>query len=208
MYPLFETICWKDGMLVNPDLHLERIHRAQKDYLKMTTLMKESVFLDITLSAAERSIFAESILKIRFFYGFEAGTAETAVYERRKLSSLKAVRSDSIEYSFKFADRRSVDSLFRQRGTADDIIIIKNGFITDSSFGNLLFENEDGLFTPDTPLLKGTMREYLLRTGMIAEESITLNDLHRYSTVHNINAMNGPGDQSLPVKSILTDHFS
>ncbi len=62
--------------------------------------------------------------------------------------------------------------IFLCKKTADDIIITKNGNITDSSFSNLVFESSDGaLFTPETYLLEGgTKRKFLLKNGIIREK--------------------------------------
>jgi 4-amino-4-deoxychorismate lyase len=44
----------------------------------------------------------------------------------------------------------------------DDIIIVRNGFVTDASYANLIFRKGDEWFTPATFLLAGTMRAFLL----------------------------------------------
>ena len=71
----------------------------------------------------------------------------------------------------------------------DDILIVKNGLITDSSFCNIIFKNEEGLFTPLNPLLKGTKRQYLLDKNIIKEREIYLQNLNEYNEVILINAM-------------------
>ena len=71
----------------------------------------------------------------------------------------------------------------------DDIIFIKNGFVTDSLSANLVFENENGLFTPKTYLLAGTKRALLLEKGIIQEIDISKNDIAFYQKIRFINAM-------------------
>ena len=52
------------------------------------------------------------------------------------------------------------------RGACDEILIIKDGHITDTSISNIVFRLPDGWWlTPFTPLLKGIMRTYLLESG-------------------------------------------
>jgi 4-amino-4-deoxychorismate lyase len=73
--------------------------------------------------------------------------------------------------------------------TADDILIIKNGFITDTSFSNIAFFDGTQWFTPFTYLLNGTQRQHLLRQGAIVETEITPSDLKQFRYAKLINAM-------------------
>jgi 4-amino-4-deoxychorismate lyase len=203
MYPLFETILIKDGEPQNLSSHLNRIHRSQRDYLHLNLLLSEAEFLSIIEKAAEQCSFSDSLLKLKFYYNTDPGPVEIIPYERRKIKSLKLVHDNTIEYSFKLSDRSAIDRLIAQKGDADDIIIVKNGFITDSSFGNLVFENDEGFFTPESALLKGTRRQSLLDTLSVTEVSIKTEDLHKYKYIHNINAMNTLGDQVIKVSDIL-----
>jgi 4-amino-4-deoxychorismate lyase len=67
---------------------------------------------------------------------------------------LQLVTDNEIEYTHKTTDRNALNRLFEQRKKADDIIIVKNGQLTDSLFANLVFESHTGeLFTPKNPLL-------------------------------------------------------
>jgi 4-amino-4-deoxychorismate lyase len=84
--------------------------------------------------------------------------------------------------------------LLKEAGT-DDVIIVRKGAVTDSSYCNLVFEDADGnLFTPSDALLSGTCRQRLLDEGIIREKTITLANLHEYEYVYFINAMMGLDD--------------
>jgi len=71
----------------------------------------------------------------------------------------------------------------------DDIIIVKNGFVTDSFAANILFLDGVQWITPTTPLLNGTKRQFLLDQGIIAEKEIREEDIRTYQKVGLINAM-------------------
>ena len=73
---------------------------------------------------------------------------------------------------------------------ADEIIIIKDSFVTDCSIGNLAFRKGTQWFTPNTPLLKGTQREYLLQSGQLQEIEIRLEQLEKFDEIRVINALN------------------
>ena len=76
-----------------------------------------------------------------------------------------------------------------QKGDADDIIIVKNGLITDSSFANLLFFNGLQWLTPAQPLLKGTQRAKLLEQEQVITAEIRTADLSNFIKVRLVNAM-------------------
>src|SRR5690606_14853325 len=100
------------------------------------------------------------------------GVIETRItpYEVRAVTSLKIIHDDTIDYSLKYEDRSSIDNLFAKRNNCDDILIIKNGFVTDASYSNIAFYDGSRWITPAQPLLKGTMRQHLLDTGVIHQD--------------------------------------
>jgi len=110
-------------------------------------------------------------------------------YEKRKVESFKIVYDDKIEYSQKSANRDELDRLFKLREDCDDIIIVKNSFITDTSIANIAFFDGNIWLTPKSPLLKGTTRERLLQEKKIVEADIRVDDIKNYSKVALLNAM-------------------
>ena len=110
-------------------------------------------------------------------------------YEKRKIESLKIVYDDNIDYSCKSTCRDEIDKLFAKKDSCDDILIVKNSFISDTSIANIAFLSEGEWITPRTPLLKGTTRARLLDEGKIIEKDIRVSDLKNYSKVALLNAM-------------------
>lgn len=100
---------------------------------------------------------------------------------------VSVVRAD-VDYGYKYADRSGLNELLRSAGS-DDVIIVKNGLVTDSAIANLVFESPQGLFTPRVPLLEGVQRAHLLQQNVIMPIDIRVDDLRRYEKVHFINAM-------------------
>jgi 4-amino-4-deoxychorismate lyase len=129
------------------------------------------------------------VYKVRVLYGSSVEKIEIEPYSFRIIKSLKVVRHESIDYHLKYTDRQILQQLFAQRGNCDDIIIVKNGFVTDSFAANLLFFDGKKWFTPTTPLLKGTKRQLLLDQGIISEREIREEDIRSYQKVGLINAM-------------------
>jgi len=102
--------------------------------------------------------------------------------------SLTIVESNTITYDHKFTDRSEIEAL-RRGITTDDIVIVKNGHITDTSFSNIVFHDGIRWLTPSTPLLYGTARERLLSDHSIIEEEIRFTDLRHFKKAALINAM-------------------
>ncbi|MCD6355308.1 MAG: aminotransferase class IV [Prolixibacteraceae bacterium] len=71
----------------------------------------------------------------------------------------------------------------------DDILIVINGCITDSFAANPIFFDGKKWWTPDTPLLAGTQRAWLIEEEKLLVCSIPVNDLSKYKKAGLINAM-------------------
>ena len=120
----------------------------------------------------------------------------------KPVQSLKLVHSDVITYDHKFLDRSGLQNLYNQRDDLDEIMIVKNGFITDASYANVIFRKNEQWFTHKHYILKGTMRQYLLENGTIMEAVIDDHNYLEYESVKLVNAMLGMDSEEIPVKSI------
>ena len=111
-------------------------------------------------------------------------------YVIRPVNSLRLVEDNEIDYSYKYADRSTLDALFEKRGSCDDILIIKDGYVTDTYYANIVFKSTNGdWITPESCLLKGTRRTCLLQKNLIKEAVIRVSDLNNYTEARLINAM-------------------
>lgn len=75
------------------------------------------------------------------------------------------------------------------KGEADDVLIVKNGCITDTTFSNVALFDGTQWCTPDTYLLNGTCRQRLIQDGLLVEKRIGPKDLSDYKYIRPINAM-------------------
>ena len=183
MKPYFtEVIKVYDGQFVNLQPHIDRINHTMQTFFNTT--------FPVDLYAQEIPIgYRAGLVKCRIVYSSQDVTVEYEKYRLRQIDSLKLVYSDTIDYSFKYADRGVLNTLLEQKGECDEILIVKNGYITDTSFSNVVFENESGLFTPSTYLLAGTKRQYLLQQGIITEAEIKVENIELYTKLYFINTM-------------------
>lgn len=177
MCRLFETIRIENGKAVSLEYHQQRVAKVSS--------------VQLLPHVAQIKLPVAGVYKLRIDYDTEKGITGTILekYEIRRVVTLKAVHCDTISYPLKYADRRVLDMLHAQRGKSDDVLIIKNNFVTDTTFANILFSAGGQWFTPSTPLLKGTCREKLLTEGIVTERCITAADIKNYDKAMLINAM-------------------
>jgi 4-amino-4-deoxychorismate lyase len=197
MSRFIETIQLLNGELRNLEFHQERFERTRSLLLGLRKhpLLAELIQLPDGLE--------KGLLKCRVIYEKVILRIEYEPQQLREVHSLQLVYSDSIEYGFKYEDRSKLDTLFLQRGSCDDILVVKKTFITDSFYANVIFWDGEVWITPHTPLLPGTMRASLLSRGLIREGSISPDDLHRFQKLKLINAMNDLNQApEIPIESI------
>ena len=120
----------------------------------------------------------------------------------RRIASVALVRADGLDYRYKYADRSTLEELRRGSG-CDEVVLLQEGFLTDSSFSNIVLGDASGLYTPDRPLLAGTRRAELLRTGRVTARPIRAEELKHYAYLWFVNAMVGlEDDLCFSVKNI------
>lgn len=196
MKRFIETIKIVDGQFQAVDWHIRRVIHTSVSY-------GASVNIDRAFSALPECC-SQGVFKCRIVYDTEIRNVSFSPYSKRSVKSLKIVDGDNLDYSFKYEDRSQLDSLRELRDGCDDIIIVQNGFLTDTSYTNIVLENSDGLFVPDTYLLNGTMRQRLLADKIVTECPVRTCDLKYYDRIILINAMIGLEDNvSLPVSQIF-----
>lgn len=179
---LLETIKVTDGHFQNLDAHLERMNRSCREIFG---LKSSFVLNDMNIPLSMR----KGVVKCRIVYNTSVVEISYSVYRPRKIDSLRMVSCDDIDYHLKYADRSIFDRLLELRDGCDDILIVKNGFITDTSFSNVAFSDGKQIYIPNTFLLNGCKRRWLIETGWAREAQITPNDVRAFEKVYLINAM-------------------
>lgn len=191
MYRLVESIKCEDGILQNVTFHNDRMIRSLYDVFG---LKRDS---DLENIIRVPQFACKGIFKCRVIYDDRNISFEFLQYSIRPVRTLKLVYDDNIFYPYKFEDRDNINRLMSLREDCDDILIIKNGMVTDSSYSNVIFRDLNGVWvTPSTCLLRGTRRAGLLKSGLIREESVSFRDIKNYTEMRLINAMISFGDSS------------
>lgn len=178
-HKFFETIKALDGQIFHLRYHQERYESVLKS-LGMT----EFKTLLECLHPPHKGLY-----KCRVVYDENSLEVSYSEYVKRDVKKVKLVYDDSIEYAQKAINRENIDALFGLREGCDDVLIVKNSFITDTSIANVAFYKEGIWYTPRTPLLNGTTRARLLEMKKIVEADIREADLKKYTGVALLNAM-------------------
>ena len=183
MCRLVESIKIQNRQPVNIEWHNKRFNEARSEAFGVITPidLQEVIVIPETLG--------NGVYKCRVLYGKEIEVVEFQTYTIRPVKSLKLVDGGDIDYHLKYENREALAQLMAQKGDADDILIVKNGFITDTSYSNIAFFDGKQWFTPDTYLLNGTQRQRLLAEGIVQEASIKPYDLHDFTLAKPINSM-------------------
>lgn len=172
----FESIRVADGKVFHLDYHQRRVGRVSVVQLH---------------EAIDRvSLPQQGVYKLRISYTpTEILRTVVTFYTPKNIETLKVVKDDDIDYSFKWEERSVLNKLYELRGDCDDILIVKHGMVTDTSFCNILFSDGLDWVTPGTPLLAGTCRARLVQEGKVRVEDIRLTELPKYKYYMLINAM-------------------
>ena len=146
----------------------------------------------------------DGLYKFRIEYDLENNFKTQIVpYAISEHDDFELIIDNEIDYSFKSADRTQFQKLKNDSG-ADEIIIIKENQITDTSYSNILFLKDKVWFTPKDYLLNGVMRQSLLASKKIKETEITLDNIKGFSHFQLINALNDFDEMFIyPIEKII-----
>ncbi|MEI6140029.1 MAG: aminotransferase class IV [Mariniphaga sp.] len=183
MCQFIETICYRNGQFQNLALHQERFDMTRSHFFGAVPELRLEQFLKIPDSLLEKTV------KCRVLYGNEILRIEYNEYKISKIGSLQLVVDDSIEYPFKFADRSKINLLYQTKGQADDILIIKKGLITDTSYANIIFMKGKKWYSPQNPLLYGTRVKGYISFERVTPALLRPKDLPLFTEARIINAM-------------------
>jgi 4-amino-4-deoxychorismate lyase len=174
-----ETIRLQDGVLCHLEYHRQRMLRTAALELPQIEIPAEC---------------RQGRYKCRILYDTHVREITFTPYPLPQIHSLRLVEDDTIDYALKYEDRSALQALMALRGDCDDVLIVRHGYLTDTSFCNILLEKQGQWYTPDTPLLAGTQRQYLLDQGRVKVVPIRVEDLPQFDRLLLVNAMIDPED--------------
>ena len=195
MYRFIESISCEGGIPKLLSLHQARLDRTYAKFFPMD--------LPLDLVKIITNIPFEGKYKCRLEYDANTYAIDYQPYKAKVINSMQLIHNNNLNYEYKSTNRTSLDLLYQKRKEADDIIIIRNGLVTDSSYANLAFFDGNNWWTPRNPLLEGVKREFLLDSHQIKTKEIDENDLSSFSKVSLINAMLDIGEIEIPLTKLM-----
>jgi len=196
MCHLFEVVKVFQKNFFNLDYHSYRFNHT-REYL----FNQDPVDLKDIISIPPE--IDNGLYKCRIIYAQKIEKIEFIPYKKRKINSLRFIENDEIDYEYKYLNKECLEKMFLQKGKADDILIIKNKLLTDTSFSNIALFDGIKWFTPTLPLLKGTKIQSLLDRKEIFEDEIKISELKLFKKVALINAMLDIGEIEFDVENII-----
>ena len=178
---LLETIKIEDGIIHNLSYHQARCDKSRKELFRSP----DKLDLSSVIRAPVTGLY-----RCRILYNEIIHSIEYIPYMPKEIHTLKIIPSN-IKYDHKYADRKELNNLLQIQKGIDEIIIEKEGYLTDTTIANIAFYDGKQWFTPMKPLLEGTMRAKLLEEGFLRTKKIKKQDLKNYTHVALMNAMLG-----------------
>ena len=198
-----ETIRIQDGHAHHVADHIDRMHRTALHFGFTAPA------LPADLDALVPHTLRTGTVRCRIVYDHTLRELTFTPYRRRCLERLIAVDAGAMDYAYKYADRSPLERPNIPLSEADELLFVRGGYVTDTSYTNLILRRGDELLTPDTFLLDGTCRRRLLRTAQVRTAQVRLSDLLAYDELLLVNAMMPLGEAlRLPVTSVVTDFFT
>ena len=179
---LFETIRIENGQAWHLAYHTARFNTTRKALFGIDT--------PHNLSDALTKIPPHGLYRARLVYNDSHITVTYHPYTAKKIRKIKLL-SSPISYPYKYNDRTTLDTLLKSHPTYDEILIIQDGLLTDTTIANIVLQKEGNWYTPKTPLLSGTTRARLLDEGKLIERDIKPSEIDEYDSVALMNAMIG-----------------
>ncbi|MDD3463762.1 MAG: aminotransferase class IV [Sulfurospirillaceae bacterium] len=187
IFPCFETIKVIDGVPCNIEYHQKRFEKTTRDFDCYCVDKKLRDFID----APKNGVF-----RVKIEYSDDILNVTCRPYEKRVFQKFAIVESD-IKYGYKACDRKDIDALFCEG--FDDVIIMQNTILKDTSIANIALHVKGVWYTPKQPLLKGTTRQRLLENGFLVEADLDEASIKKADNFAIMNALIG----FLPIENAL-----
>ena len=197
MSQFIESIKIEDQEVFLLELHQKRVNATFAHFG-----MENSI--DLAKIIKDLKIDEDGFFKLRIVYDLNRNYKTQLIpYAVAEIDSFQLVENNTYDYAFKFEDRKEFERM-KTKAKTEEIIIVKNNCITDTSYTNLLFLKDEKWYTPSTYLLNGVMRQHLLATKKIKETEITLQNIKEFTHFQLINSMNDFDDLFIyPIERIV-----
>ena len=196
MCRFIESIKLQDGKFYRIALHQARVDKVFADFYPA---VKPINLVELLI----KSDFPETgIHKCRIVFDSEVQFLEYIPYVRREIKSLKLVETDMETLPYKIEDRTKLDIAFAKREACDDVLMIRNDLLTDTSYSNIALFDGENWITPKSPLLFGVNRAQLVAENKLIQKDIKVSELFNFQRISLFNAMIEFGEMEIQIDAI------
>ncbi len=178
----FETIKVKNGDIFNLKYHNLRLNKTILNIFKVKANFDLKNFIKVPDD--------NKMYRCKVIYSDKIESITFEPYKPRVFNSFKMIKH-CISYPYKSVNREEINTLYKQRDGCDDIILVRDGLIQDTSIANIVIYDGLKWYTPKTPLLFGTQRAKLLEDEIIVEKDIQIKYLKNTVSFAIINSLLG-----------------
>ncbi len=190
-----ESIKLEDGVFHRLELHQKRVDKVFAEY------SPKSKVIDLKELLLNSNFPQKGIYKCRLVFDDAIKQFEFVEYNIRSIRTLQIIETNAKSYPYKIEDRSAFNEAFAQRGICDDVLLVRNGLLTDTSYANIALLDGFKWFTPEIPLVYGVNRAQLLSEGFIHEKQIKLSELQNYTRIRLFNAMIEFGEIEIDIEN-------
>lgn len=184
MCQFIESIRVENGVIFLLEEHQRRVNETFQYFGKQENIIKLNKIFE------KENFEKNGIFKFRIEYDLEGNfITENNPYTRAEIKEFQLIINDNVDYSFKYKNREVLEEM-KRKSEGREIIIIKNQYVTDTSFSNIVFFKNGQWFVPSTYLLNGVQRQFLLKNNKVKEIEIGLDNISQFTHFKLINAMN------------------
>ena len=197
MSQFIESIKIEDQKAFLLELHQKRVNETFAYFGKEGSLDLAKIFKELEHDE-------DGLYKWRIVYDLDRNFKTQMIpHAISEIDGFQLVENNKFEYRFKYFDRKELEYM-KKKAKTEEIIIVQNRKITDTSYSNLLFLKEKQWFTPTSYLLNGVQRQHLLSKKAIKETEITLDNIKEFTHFQLINSLNDFDDMFVyPIEKIV-----
>ena len=186
MHQFLETICITNGSPQHLEWHQRRVDATLKNFYPAH---QHSWDLEACIDIP--SEFQTGITRCRILYDAHTISIHYFHYNRQRIETLKLIDIPTgFDYGYKYADRKVLEDLFAKKDDRDDILMVREGWITDTSIANIAFKANERWYTPSMPLLAGTTWKRLVSRGILIPRPINQKEIMIFDSFKVFNALN------------------
>ena len=196
IFELFTTMLWDGNRLFLLEKHLQRLERSAQ-YFGFPFSVDSAKMLLQELVQPWRGRRRRVRLFVDRSGQLRADVSPIPVLSRGKTIPVRLAAAPIDPNNVLLYHKTTARHMYQQLCTCPDAVDVilwnPRGEVTETTLANLVVEINGKRLTPpiDCGLLPGVFRQYLLETGQVEEQVVTVEELRRADRLYGVNALRG-----------------